>query len=78
MLLPQASSIAAADERLAPLVTRALLERIVGAVPDAWLAGGAGSMGTPAEHRQAYVDYLLGRLETPRPFVLEADRARQS
>jgi len=35
-------------------------------------------MGTPAEHRQAYVDYLLGRLETPRPFVLEADRARQS
>jgi len=78
VLLPQASSIAAADERLAPLVTRALLERIVGAVPDAWLAGGAGSMGTPAEHRQAYVDYLLGRLETPRPFVLEADRARQS
>ena len=49
----------------------------MGAVPDAWLAGGAGSMGTPAEHRQAYVDYLLGRLAAPRPFIAEADRARQ-
>jgi hypothetical protein len=55
-----------------------LLERIVGAVPDAWLRDGAGTMTTPAEHRRAYVEYLLARLQDPRPFVAEADRARTS
>lgn len=77
VLLPYASSIAAADERLAPLVTRELLERISGSVPDAWLRDGAGTMAAPADHRQAYVDYLLARLEAPRPFVAEADDARR-
>ena len=76
VLLPYASSIAAADARLAPRVSRELLERIVAAVPDAWLAGGAGSMEDPERHRRAYVDYLLTRLESPRPFVEDADRAR--
>jgi hypothetical protein len=76
VLLPYASSIAAADARLSPLVTRDLLERIVAAVPDAWLLGGAGTMDRPERHRQAYVDYLLARLESPRPFVEDADRAR--
>ncbi|MGH2465987.1 MAG: HipA family kinase [Candidatus Limnocylindrales bacterium] len=78
VLLPHASSIAAADERLAPLVTRETLEGIVAAVPDAWLLDGAGTMGQPAEHRQAYVDYLVERLRGPRPFVEEADRARRT
>ena len=77
VLLPHASSIAAADEQLAPLVTRGLLERIVAAVPDAWLLDGAGTMRRPEEHRRAYVDYLLERLRAPRPFVEEADRARR-
>jgi len=77
VLLPHASSIAAADEQLAPLVTRDLLEGIVAAVPDAWLLEGAGTMERPEEHRQAYVDYLLERLRAPRPFVEEADRARR-
>jgi len=77
VLLPHASSIAAADERLAPLVTRELLERISALVPDAWLRDGAGEMAGPADHRRAYVDYLLARLEAPRPFVAEADLARR-
>lgn len=76
VLLPYASSIAAADARLAPLVTRDRLEQIVEAVPDAWLQAGAGSMDRPGAQRQAYVDYLLSRLESPRSFVEDADRAR--
>lgn len=76
VLLPYASSIAAADARLAPLVTREGLERIVASVPDAWLKDGAGTMDRPDRHRQAYVDYLLARLESPRQFVEDADRAR--
>jgi hypothetical protein len=77
VLLPYASSIAAADERLAPLISRELLEQITSAVPDAWLRDGAGSMAGPADHRRAYVDYLLTRLAVPRPFVAEADHARR-
>ena len=30
----------------------------------------------PDAHRRAYVDYLATRLEAPRAFVEEADRAR--
>jgi hypothetical protein len=76
VLLPYASSIAGADARLAPRVSRELLERIVASVPDEWLQGGAGAMDQPDRHRQAYVEYLLARLESPRHFVEDADRAR--
>jgi hypothetical protein len=67
VLLPYASSIAAADERLAPRVTRELLGEIAAAVPDAWLDG---------DGRDVYVDYLARRLEPPRGFVEEAEAAR--
>ena len=77
VLLPVASSIAAADERLAPLVTDALLESLVTAVPDDWLAPDP-LIGTAAEQRQAYVAYLRGRLEAPRPFVDAAETLRRA
>lgn len=70
VLLPYAGSIGDADRRLAPRVTRELLEPIVAAIPPAWLGEGAEAQ------RTAYVDYLMTRLEAPRPFVEEADRAR--
>lgn len=75
ILLPFASSIAAADERLAPLVTADLLEALVGVVPDDWLARDP-VIGDAAAQRQAYVRYLSRRLESPRPFVDAADLAR--
>jgi hypothetical protein len=65
VLLPCAASIAAADERLAGVVDRALLERIVAALPTDWGADGDG-----------YVNYLLARLEAPRAFAEEAERVR--
>ncbi len=67
VLLPCAGSIAEADARLAPLVDVALLEEIVGLVPVDWLAG-----ADPAD----YVEYLARRLDAPRGFVEEAERAR--
>jgi hypothetical protein len=75
VLLPFASSIAAADERLAPIVDRSLLEGLVAAIPADWLADDPVIGGADAQ-RRAYVDYLLRRLETPRPFVDLADRFR--
>lgn len=52
VLLPYASSLDAARERLASRVTEPLLEQVVAAVPDAWLEGA---------DRRRYVDYLLTR-----------------
>jgi hypothetical protein len=54
VLLPYASSLEAAHERLAPRVTDDLLGDVVAAVPDEWLEG---------DDRRRYVDYLLVRLE---------------
>ena len=75
VLLPYASSIAAADERLASMLTRSVLRSIAEAVPDDWLTV-EPTVGSPSQTRGAYVEYLARRLEAPRPFVEEADRAR--
>jgi hypothetical protein len=75
VLLPFASSIEAADERLAPLVTDDLVGSLVQAIPDDWLAPDP-VIGNAAAQREAYVRYLTLRLESPRPFVEAADRAR--
>jgi len=66
VLLPFAAPIGAADDRLRPEVTRALLEDVAAAVPGDWLEG---------RDRRVYVDYLLGRLESS--FAAEAEEARE-
>jgi hypothetical protein len=75
VLLPHASSIAAADERLAPVVSATLLAELVAAVPDDWLVPDR-LIGDAAAQREAYIRYLSLRLESPRPFVDAADNAR--
>jgi hypothetical protein len=67
VLLPFAGSLVEADARLASRVTRELLEDVVSAIPAAWLDGDDGSV---------YGDYLCARLQAPRAFVEEAERAR--
>jgi hypothetical protein len=69
VLLPFAGSIMEADERLAPLLGRAVLEEIAGWLPDDWLEEGDAQ-------RAEYADYLAQRLEGPREFAQEAERAR--
>ena len=66
ILLPVAGSIEDADARLGGLIDRPFLETVLAAVPDDWLT----------EPRVDYVDYLATRLEAPRPFVEEVERAR--
>jgi hypothetical protein len=68
VLLPVAGSIVEADARLAGRVTPALLADIAAAVPLEWLDG---------LDPQIYADYLGRRLEEPRAFVAEAERARE-
>ena len=57
------------DARLAPLITREVLEKALNAVP-AELFDALVPMGSSAErHRALYVAYLWKRLRAPRPFV---------
>jgi hypothetical protein len=67
LLLPWASEIEEADAALRPLLNKAVLERVTGSVPDAWL---------PAAPASAYVEYFVRRLEAAPIFVKEAMRAR--
>jgi hypothetical protein len=64
VLLPFAGSIEEADARLAPRLDRALLERVAAELPPEWV--------DPAP----YAEHLARRLEGPRTFAEEAERAR--
>lgn len=74
VLLPHAASIEGADARLAPLLTTPALDRIVDAIPDAWLAD--TRFDGPADERDAYRRYLAARLAARPVWVAEAERAR--
>jgi hypothetical protein len=75
VLLPFAASLKEADTALASRLSPDLIRDIVAAAPDSWLAD-RPVFKTPARTRQAYVDYLVQRLQSPRAFVEEAIRAR--
>ncbi len=77
VLLPRGSDLIAADARLAPMLTEPVVHRIVANIPDAWL-GPERLFPDTAAQREAYVTYLLGRLQSPRPWVEEAIGARGS
>ncbi len=77
VLLPVAGSIAEADARLAGRLNEAEFARIADLVPEGWLDGLA-PFATPADHRAVYRDYLVARLAAPRPWVEEAEAARQA
>jgi len=70
VLLAHAGMIDAIDEAMAATLDQELLATIVGWIPDAWLAG------DPARERDAYVQYLVERLRSPRGFLQEAVRVR--
>ncbi|MFJ2767318.1 HipA family kinase [Streptomyces sp. NPDC087300] len=63
VLAPFAPDVAAAAERLAPLVTEELLAEVTAQVPDAWLVDEPG-FATPDEVRRAYTATLLPRAKT--------------
>jgi hypothetical protein len=59
---------------MAQTLTPETLQRIVGLIPDAWLAD--GDTKPVAALRTAYRDYLTERLKAPRAFIDEALRVR--
>lgn len=69
VLLRRAGQLAEVDDRMAATLTPAIIERVVGLIPDGWLEEGPSA-------RAAYSRYLIDRLDAPRAFVAEAIRAR--
>lgn len=74
VLLRFASTLQAADSLMAERMTVERLEHIVQLIPEGWL--GDSAFAGIDEHRQAYLEYLLNRLQSPRLFLEEAVRAR--
>ncbi len=74
-LLSFASTLLEADAVSQTRLTPAALSRIVNLIPDTWLDG-EPYFTSHAEHRQAYLTYLLSRLEASHLFVEEARHAR--
>jgi hypothetical protein len=70
VLLPSASSIIVADEQLAPALTPQAVRHALDEVPDEWLGD------QPHGARDMYEQYLSRRLQEPRLFAQEAERAR--
>jgi hypothetical protein len=75
VLLRFASSLQEVDAKMTSRVTPEIIDRIVRLIPDAWLVG-ESSFGGSNQHREAYTECLLRRLEPPHVFLEEAIRAR--
>ena len=75
VLLRAATAIAEVDAELAARLTPEVIRGVVEQVPDDWLATGRLAE-SPRAQRDAYVEHLVRRLDSPRPFVMEACRAR--
>ncbi len=75
VLLPLAGALPEADARMAERITAEVIDRAVELIPDAWLITDSPFSGCD-EHREAYREYLLNRLEARPTFLEEAIRAR--
>jgi hypothetical protein len=75
VLLRFASSLREVDPTMTGRVTPDIIDSIVKLIPEIWLVGDA-PFGGSNQHRDAYLEYLLSRLELPRVFLEEAIRAR--
>ncbi|MBV9580623.1 MAG: aminotransferase class I and II, partial [Chloroflexi bacterium] len=77
VLLHVAGDLTVADARLRPRLTEARLAAIVADVPEEWLDEEEPEFASLHEQRQAYVTYLVERLNGPRAWLAEAIAAQQ-
>jgi hypothetical protein len=75
VLLQPASALREVDSNMTGRITPDIIDSIVQLIPDAWL-GGDSSFGESRRYREAYMEYLLRRLEPPHHFLEEAIHAR--
>jgi len=76
VLLPRATQLDEVDTELKSILTNELILEIVELVPDEWLTG-EQVFETPAQHRDAYIEFLTTRIAHSGIFVKEAKDAQQ-
>jgi hypothetical protein len=76
VLLPFAGDLEAADTRLRPKLALELLAKIVEDIPENWLTP-EDEFGDIQQQREAYLTYLVERLNGPRAWLAEAIKAKQ-
>jgi hypothetical protein len=75
VLLQLANSLPDVDGKLTERLTPGVMKNVVELIPDAWLVEDPW-FSDLAQHRNAYLEYLLRRLDLPHGFLEEATRAR--
>ena len=75
VLLRWATDLREVDAELAALLTADAIDRILEMIPDSWLLD-EPRFQNRNDHRAAYRDYLLRRLESPRAWMEDAVRER--
>ena len=75
VLLPWASALGEAAAHLSAIVTDELIERVVGQIPDSWLASDRSFLDE-ASQRDAYIAWFRARREALPLILEEAERAR--
>ena len=80
VLLGFANALEAIDKKMVELITPEVVAHIVALIPDDWLEDDPMFSGADPKqaHRDAYRQYLVNRLQSPRAFVEEAIRARSA
>jgi hypothetical protein len=77
VLLPQAKDLWEADQFFSSILSEEKLREIVEGLPEDWLRW-QGSDETPEQIKEAYLKFLLLRLESSNIFTKEAENARQA
>lgn len=76
VLLPLASELDRVDATFRSILSEDRIHAIVSLIPDEWLT--ESPFDSPAQHRQAYAQFLISRIGDAEFFVKEAQYARES
>jgi len=77
VLLSRATQLTEVDAAYKQILTNERIHAIVALVPDQWLTG-EPSFETPAQYREAYIEFLTTRLAHSSIFVTEAQHATEN
>lgn len=75
-MLADASRLEEADSQMRALITPEVIDAVVDAVPEDWLAA-SGTPATPAEQREVYREFLKTRLSNSQIFLRHAIATRE-
>ncbi len=75
VLLPFANSFLEVDKEIHAKISKTLIENIINLIPDSWLQN-SSEFSSIKQNKDAYLKYLLKRLQNRHLFVEEAIRAR--